>query len=600
MAARANGIDLVVVGPEAPLAIGVADALEAAGIAVFGPTRAAARLETSKAFCHEVADLAGVPMARARSFTGEELDAALAWIRELDGDGARAVLKADGLAAGKGVIVHRLDGPGHRAGAELPRRPRRRPAGARDRGAAERTRGERHRDLRRRAGRRPAGGARSQAAVRWRPRAEHRRHGRLLAAPGPRCGRGRSDRRRVHRPMLAAMARLGTPFRGFLYAGPDPDRPTGRGCSSATSGSAIPRPRSILPRLAGGLGPPLLAAAARAGSTTTRRRPCSRRAADAAVGVVLAAKGYPGDPRTRRARSTGIHEAEPRGALVFHAGTVLRPGGGFGTNGGRVLTVVGRGPDLGRARARAPSGRPRSISWDGVQRRHDIAADLPSRAPRERGVTGRADDPPLHAAGDGRALDRAGAVRADAAGRAGGRRAQARAGRSRRTRSRPSRRGRRSTSSGSRRSRRRPITTSSPSSARSPSRSGRRAATCTSGSRRPTSSTPPSRSSCAPPASCSCAMPSGSLEALVARARARGATTLMMGRTHSVHAEPTTFGLKLAGWAFEVDRGRRAARRGGRRDRDRQALRARSARTATSSRTSRPRSSPASGCASTR
>src|SRR5436190_8851903 len=104
-AARTNGVDLVVVGPEAPLAVGVADALHAAGTAVFGPTRAAARLETSKAFCHQVADLAGVPMARSRSFTGDELEAAIAWIRELAADGALAVLKADGLAAGKGVIV---------------------------------------------------------------------------------------------------------------------------------------------------------------------------------------------------------------------------------------------------------------------------------------------------------------------------------------------------------------------------------------------------------------------------------------------------------------------------------------------------------------
>ena len=97
--------DLVVVGPEAPLGAGVADALEAAGIAVFGPHRAAARMETSKAFCHDVAEAAGVRVARARAFAGGDEDAAVAFVRELAADGTLSVLKADGLAAGKGVIV---------------------------------------------------------------------------------------------------------------------------------------------------------------------------------------------------------------------------------------------------------------------------------------------------------------------------------------------------------------------------------------------------------------------------------------------------------------------------------------------------------------
>ncbi|MDQ1324619.1 MAG: phosphoribosylamine---glycine ligase, partial [Chloroflexota bacterium] len=97
--ARAEGADLVVVGPEAPLGAGVADALTAAGIAVFGPARAAARMETSKAFCHQVADAAGVRVARARAFAGGDEVRAMAFVRELAADGALAVLKADGLAA---------------------------------------------------------------------------------------------------------------------------------------------------------------------------------------------------------------------------------------------------------------------------------------------------------------------------------------------------------------------------------------------------------------------------------------------------------------------------------------------------------------------
>ncbi|MCJ7712066.1 MAG: phosphoribosylamine--glycine ligase, partial [Chloroflexi bacterium] len=103
--ASAEAVDLVVVGPEAPLGAGVADELEAAGIPVFGPVREAARLETSKTFCHEVASAAGVRVARARAFTGGDEARAAAFIRELAGDGLGAVLKADGLAAGKGVIV---------------------------------------------------------------------------------------------------------------------------------------------------------------------------------------------------------------------------------------------------------------------------------------------------------------------------------------------------------------------------------------------------------------------------------------------------------------------------------------------------------------
>ena len=207
--ARVEAADLVVVGPEAPLGAGVADALEAAGIAVFGPVAAAARLETSKAFCHEVAAAAGVRMARARAFSGDEEQAALAFVRELAADGARAVLKADGLAAGKGVVVTDSEAeavrlvPSFLAG--LAGGPPRGPspgapwhlhgsAGARDRGAA-------------RPGGRPASSRSATAAgpsrcpaardhkrlLRRRRRAEHRRDGRLLAAAGPRR-RGRRAR----------------------------------------------------------------------------------------------------------------------------------------------------------------------------------------------------------------------------------------------------------------------------------------------------------------------------------------------------------------------------------------------------------------------
>ena len=159
--------ELVVVGPEAPLAAGVADALQDAGIAVFGPSQAAARIESSKAYCHEVAEAAGVRMARAATFT--TLDPAMAFARKLASAGDGVVVKADGLAAGKGVTV--CDDLGRRAdptgdsdrdrvgGGRCP---------GRRRGTAQGQGGEPHRPVRwaRCAG--AATGAGPQATPRWR------------------------------------------------------------------------------------------------------------------------------------------------------------------------------------------------------------------------------------------------------------------------------------------------------------------------------------------------------------------------------------------------------------------------------------------------
>ena len=381
-AARTISADLVVIGPEAPLAAGVADALSEAGIAVFGPSRAAARLETSKAFCHEIAAAAGVRMARSRAFAAGELEAARAFAAELADDGHGLVVKADGLAAGKGVVV--CDDlataesvlPSHLAPAQA------------------------HRDE-------PPGAARVVLEERLFGREASViavADGRIaLALPAARDHKRLSDGDRgpntggmgayspvpdlpdadasalvasIHRPILAELERRGSPFRGFLYAGliQTADGPVLLECNARLGD---PEAQVILPRLRGPLGPVLLAAAR--GDLGPVAVALGRLAAlpalpGATVGIVLAARGYPGTPERGRPIA-GLDAAAVLGGLVFHAGTIGRPNGGYRTNGGRVLTVVGQGPDLAAAREVAERAAD-AIAWDGLQRRRDIAAEF--------------------------------------------------------------------------------------------------------------------------------------------------------------------------------------------------------------------------------
>jgi phosphoribosylamine---glycine ligase len=371
-AARELAAELIVVGPEGPLAAGVTDGLLEAGFRVFGPCQEAARLESSKSFCHEVAESAGVRMARARSFTGDELGGAIEFVRTLDAGGARAVLKADGLAAGKGVVVTDsleqalellpgfLNGRAFDAPALV---------------IEERLEGPEASVIA------ICDGERAIALPAAR---DHKRlcdgetgpntGGMGAYSPLPDLDDAAVDTvlETVHRPILAEMRRRGTPFRGFLYAGLIL---TDKGPALLECNVRLgdPEAQAILPRVAGPLGPLLLAAAqGRLPATLPSRVPTGP---DAAVAIVLAAKGYPGDPR-RGDPIEGIEAARAQGALVFHGGTVHRPQGGWGTNGGRVLTVVGRGADLGQARIAAERAAD-AITWDGLQRRHDIAGALP-------------------------------------------------------------------------------------------------------------------------------------------------------------------------------------------------------------------------------
>jgi phosphoribosylamine--glycine ligase len=368
-AARTVAAELVVIGPEAPLAAGVADALEAAGVAVFGPSAAAARIEASKAFCHEVAARAGVPMARSGAFASAAEAGAFA--RDLAADGHGIVVKADGLAAGKGVTVcDTLDEAmvaieaAAKAGLVV---------------VEERLEGREASLIALSDGR--------NALVLPIAR-DHKRLG--DGDTGPNTGGmgayspltdlpdGDADDlcARFQRPLLVELARRGTPFRGALYAGLmlTADGPVLLECNARFGD---PETQAILPRLATPLGPFLLAAAR--GRLPEAARSLGLRDARlpvlpiATVGIVLSAAGYPDTPR-RGDAIEGLDRARDTGALVFHGGTARSEAGGYRTAGGRILTVVGRGPDHAAARAQAEAAA-NLITFEGVQRRHDIGAD---------------------------------------------------------------------------------------------------------------------------------------------------------------------------------------------------------------------------------
>ncbi len=375
-AARSVAAELVVIGPEAPLAAGVADALTAAGVPVFGPSAAAARIESSKAFCHEVAAAAGVPMARSAAFGDAELNDALDFARRLDADGRGAVVKADGLAAGKGVVVaddlpQALDAirsvlaePGSRAVLE------------------ERLEGREASSIALCDG---------EDALALPLARDHKRLG--DGDTGPNTGgmgaysplddlpdAAATDLvARFHRPILTELARRGTPFRGALYAGLmlTADGPVLLECNARFGD---PETQAILPRLAVSLGPLLLAAAqgrlldaVRSLALAGDRLPTLP---GATVAVVLAAAGYPDRPR-RGDRIMGLEDETTTtgGVLVFHSGSERAPDGTFLTAGGRVLAVVGQGTDLAAARIQAEATADH-ISFDGSQRRQDIGLDM--------------------------------------------------------------------------------------------------------------------------------------------------------------------------------------------------------------------------------
>jgi phosphoribosylamine--glycine ligase len=341
--ARSLDVDLVVVGPEAPLVAGIADALRRFGIAVFGPGRRAAAIEGSKSFAKEVMGAAGVRTAGQLSIAR-----------------APCVVKADGLAAGKGVFVCRTQ-------AEVE--------------AALRALG-------------PAGGkvlveellegpevsvfalCDGRTALPLVPAQDFKRAldgdegpntgGMGSYAPVPGVDAAWLDEvvATVHRPVLAELERREMPFVGLLYAG----------LMLTSSGPAVlefncrfgdPETQSVLPLADGDLLEALAAAAS--GELAGVQLGT---AAGAAVTVVLAASRYPAES-DRGTKITGVDACEATGALVFHAGTALR-GDRLVTNGGRVLGVTGRGKALADARATAYAAVER-IECDALRWRSDIA-----------------------------------------------------------------------------------------------------------------------------------------------------------------------------------------------------------------------------------
>jgi phosphoribosylamine---glycine ligase len=362
-------VDLVVVGPEAPLVAGMCDAVRAAGLRAFGPSAAAARLEGSKAFSKEVMAAAGVPTAR--SVTVRDVDEGMAAVREL---GLPVAVKADGLAAGKGVMVVGTEAEARDALSTCLVE-----AAFGDAGRVvvveEGMTGPEVSLLAITDGRAVA---RFPAARDYKPIGEGNTGpntgGMGSVSPVPDVPDALADELidRVHRPVIAEMERRGTPFRGVLYAGlmMTPDGPR---VLEFNTRFGDPETQALLPRLDDDLLGLLTAAAA--GDLADGP---VRVKDGAAVAVVLAAHGYPGTPRTGDVIS-GLDEALATGAEVYHAGTMPGPDGTIVTAGGRVLAVSACGTSVADARARAYAAAER-VTFDGRQMRGDIASGMDTEA----------------------------------------------------------------------------------------------------------------------------------------------------------------------------------------------------------------------------
>lgn len=364
--ARREGIDLVVVGPELPLSLGLADALEAEGIACFGPKKAAAEIEASKSFAKDLMRRAGIPTAAYGSF--EAADAALGFAADFEG---RVAVKADGLAAGKGVLVcgsmeearSAIDamlvrGAFGRAGSKVV--------------VEERLEGQEASVIALVDG---EGVALFDAAQ------DHKRllegdHGPNTGgmgaySPTPLVDATALDEVRdaILLPAVAQLAAEGRPFRGALYAGL---MLTDEGPKVIEFNARMgdPETQPLMVRLRGDLLDAMEAAAR--GRLEARTLDFDPRPA---LTVVLAAAGYPGE--VRKGDPIEGLEAAAEEAVIHHAGTALRDGS-LVTSGGRVLGVTALGETLHEARDRAYRACAK-IRFEGMQYRADIGHHVLSK-----------------------------------------------------------------------------------------------------------------------------------------------------------------------------------------------------------------------------
>ena len=359
--AIAEHVDLVVIGPEAPLSVGLADALRASGVATFGPSQDAAQIESSKSWAKELMERANVPTAWYT--IAEDLFTAMATLQKHP---MPVVIKADGLAAGKGVVVAESYDEAVMAVTAM---------------IEERSLGD--------------SGARvlieeclvgeevsvfaitdGTNVVMLPPSCDHKRA--FDGDKGPNTGGMgayaptslvddamlEQIRLTIIQPTIDAMRTSGTPFIGVLYAG----------LMMTASGPRViefnarfgdPEAQVVLPLLDGDLGDLLFAAATGTMAESTIRWDHNRYM----VGVVAAAGGYPG-PFARGTTISGIPDAEAN-AIVFQAGTTSGPESTIVTNGGRILTVVGEGATMAEAKLQAYAGI-EAIHIDGAFYRRDI------------------------------------------------------------------------------------------------------------------------------------------------------------------------------------------------------------------------------------
>jgi phosphoribosylamine--glycine ligase len=354
-------IDLTIVGPEAPLSLGIVDLFLSRGLAIFGPTQAAAQIESSKVFAKELMQKYDIPCAKGAVFTS--LSEALDYVRQQP---APLVVKADGLAAGKGVVIAETTEQAENALSEMMEHRVFGEAG--NRVLVEECLRGREVSL--------IAFTDGETVVPMVPACDYKRifdndegpntGGMGSYSPPQFFGEEKIDlvKRSILEPAVRALAEEGTPYKGVLYAGL---MLTDEGIKVLEFNARFgdPETQVILPRFKSDLLDIVLAVV-----NGTLHETNVEWDDEACVGVVLASAGYPGSYQ-KGLPITGWEDLD-EDMVVFHAGTKMGADGPICTDGGRVLTVVGKGTTLADARSKVYSNVPR-LRFDGCQYRTDIA-----------------------------------------------------------------------------------------------------------------------------------------------------------------------------------------------------------------------------------